>query len=204
MVHFDGLPEKEATMSSRKVRTKKDPKNKSATPLPQARRAAKIAKRITHEVKPYGSVRELLVLGGAVAALGAAAGAGIFGRRSIARRLRNSLEDVSSAGRSVGHSARHAGAAIGSELDVARLLSHLGIPRRRSLLRRMTPGLAWLGGIAAAAATTIFLLRSRKLAEVIPGGNEATPKSDGDTRAAYPSSDNHNSVSTGSQVHAHQ
>src|SRR5580658_8869057 len=129
-------------MSSSKKATAKDPRNKTATPRPHVRRSARIAKRrITHAVEPHGSAREILMLAGAVAALGAAAGAGILGRRPIARLVRDGLEEVTSAGRSVGHSARHAGAAIGADFDVARLLSHLGIPRRRSFLQRTTPGL---------------------------------------------------------------
>ena len=150
------------------------------------------------ELHWHDTGRQTLMLGAAVVAVGLAAGAGVLGRKPIARLVQNSLENADAATRSFGHSARRASVAIGQELELQRLLAHLGFPRRRSLLRRLAAPAGLLGGLLAATATTLLLVRSRKLSEVKSVGaesNSADCDENGVTRDFVPS---------GNDVHAHQ
>jgi hypothetical protein len=186
-------------MSSMKKATKTTRKNGLAHSMPRAHRPAKSAKRrVTQEIQRYATARQTFMLGAAAAALGLAAGAGVFGRRSIARLVRSGLENANSATRSFGNSARRAGHGIGQELEISRLLAHLGLPRRRSLLRRIAAPLGLLGGLVAATATTVLLLRSRTPAEGTPVGNEPDSQERDEKGVAR------DFIPSGNAVHAHQ
>ena len=124
------------------------------------RRTKHAVKRLRPTSTSIMSTRSATLLGAAVTLTGLAAGASILFRRPIARLVQMGIEEALLAGHTIGETTTQAGARVGKELDLAKLLGHVGLERRRSVFSRILPELGMLAAAVGAAGATAFLLRS--------------------------------------------